>query len=474
MKTLLKTLAAVAFFAVAVCAAPVSAKEASDEAVDELVPEAEPAADENPEPSYVEVEPAADEPVDTVSATADVKPKKKVHPYKAFFDKELEALGKDDRFGVTAQLPKRYLSVKWDHSMMTVDSRYNDKHELGPAIAPIAMPGGYLDLGLNGAGAGHVFQASYGILGNFDWYFELPFQSMHVRIDPKFLDSSKQPVKNPNDPNDKTYASRMGIAKLYQFIPQLGRPVPALRYDADWVLADINTGFSWNPWRTKHLSTSLTVRAFLPTGRVASANANLTMATGPEIDVGTGSWGLGFTNGWDLRVFKYKHWVDIVLSSEFSMAYFFEQKRDYPTNFTTEPNRSILQAFNDPNVFAQFPDLRHLKGQYSYTPGFGVSWMGQLSVQLAILGLNFGYGVQHSQEPEIQGDWYFYQMVRSLQLLGQNTIQAIQVGASLSLIPLYLPVQVDFSWRKIVDGYNALAMEDYYNVIVKVFIPMKW
>ncbi|HPV05340.1 MAG TPA: hypothetical protein PLC24_12330, partial [Myxococcota bacterium] len=166
--------------------------------------------------------------------------------------------------------------------------------------------------------------------------------------------------------------------------------------------------------------------------------------------------------------------VDIVLSSEFSMAYFFEQKRDYPTNFTTEPNRSILQAFNDPNVFAQFPDLRHLKGQYSYTPGFGVSWMGQLSVQLAILGLNFGYGVQHSQEPEIQGDWYFYQMVRSLQLLGQNTIQAIQVGASLSLIPLYLPVQVDFSWRKIVDGYNALAMEDYYNVIVKVFIPMKW
>ncbi|HOD08571.1 MAG TPA: hypothetical protein PKG98_10840 [Myxococcota bacterium] len=414
---------------------------------------------------------------DAVAIALADDPEKPLTPgqkYKKFFERELEELGKEDRYGVTAQLPKRYLSIKWDYSQMTVDSRFNDKHKKGPAIAPIAMPGGFLDLGLSGYGSGHVFQASYGILGNFDWYFELPYQSMHVRIDPKFLDSNKLPMVNPKDPLDKAYAGRMGIAKLYEFIPQLGRPVPALRYDADWVLADINTGFSWNPWRTDRISTSLTCRVFMPTGRVAAANANLTMATGPEIDVGTGSWGLGFTNGWDFRIFKYKHWVDIIFSSEFSMAYYFPQKRDYPTNFTTEPNNSLLQMFNDPNVFAQFPDLRHLEGQYTYTPGFGISWMGQLQIQAAIFEFNVGYGVIHGQEPEIQGDWKFQQMVRSLQLLGQNTVQAVQLGASVSLIPLMIPVNVGFSWRKMVDGYNSLAMEDYWNVVVKAFIPLKW
>lgn len=450
------------------------------------------AAQEDPAPASVEqaadTPAAASEPVeldltvdgaepDAVAMALAEEPQKPLTPgqkYKKFFEKELNELGKEDRYGVTAQLPKRYFSVKWDYSQMTVDSRFNDKHVKGPAIAPIAMPGGYLDLGLNGYGSGNVFQASYGILGNFDWYFELPYQSMHVRIDPKFLDSNKMPVTNPRDPTDTAYAGRMGIAKLYEFIPQLGRPVPALKYDADWVLADINTGFSWNPWRTDRISTSLTCRVFIPTGRVANANANLTMATGPEIDVGVGSWGLGFTNGWDFRIFKYKYWVDIILSSEFSMAYYLPQKRDYPTNFTTEPNNSLLQMFNDPNVFAQFPDLRHLEGQYTYTPGFGISWMGQLQMQVAIFEFNFGYGVIHSQEPEIQGDWKFQQMVRSLQLLGQSTVQAVQLGASVSLIPLMIPVNIGFSWRKMVDGYNSLAMDNYWNVVIKVFIPMKW
>ncbi len=394
----------------------------------------------------------------------------------SFIDGELERIGKDDRYGVTAQLPKGYASIKWDYTQLKAGRRYDDKHEIGPVMKPISLPGGALDVGLKGHGGGHVFQASYGILGNFDWYFEVPYQYMHLSFNPKFLDPDGKPVtgNNPDGSPDPDFARKEGLRKLYYYLPKLGRPVPQLKYDADWVLADINTGFSWNPWRTERLSTSLTCRVFLPTGRVANPNSSLFLATGPELDTGIGGWVAGFTHGLDLRVYKYSYWIDIILSSEFTASYGFKQHRRYPTNFTTEPDPKVLKAFNDPAVYNQFPDLRHLKdlGGFDYTPGFGLSWTGQLQVQVALLGFNFGYGVIHSQEPEMQGDYYFIQMAKSLQLMGQNTIQAIQVGASLSLLPIYVPVNIGFSYRKMVDGYQAIVFDDYWNVIVKAFIPI--
>jgi hypothetical protein len=393
-----------------------------------------------------------------------------------FIDRELDAVGKADLYGVTSQMPKGYASIKWDYVQIKAGRRYNDKHEIGPVMAPITVPGGKLDTGLQGHGAGHVFQASYGITGNFDWYFELPYQSMHTSFNPKLLGADGKPVKgnNPDGTPDPDYAMKEGFRALYKFLPALGRPVPQLKYDADWVLGDINTGFSWNPWRTPRMSAALTCRVFFPTGRVANPNSSLTLGTGPELDTGIGGWAVGFTQGYDLRLFKYSYWIDIVASSEFSLSYGFEQRRSYPTNFTTQPDRKVLQAFNDPTVYSSFPDLRHLKDldSFKYTPGFGLSWTAQLAVQVALLGFNFAYGVSHSQEPELKGDYYFIQMAKSLQLLGQNTTHAIQLGASISLMPLYIPVNFAFSWRKVVDGYNALVFDDYWNVVIKTYIPL--
>lgn len=417
----------------------------------------------------------ADEAEDTVT-----KPAKKLSPWKRYTN-WLDSIVADvidmDLYGTSAQLPRGFASVKWDHTRLKANRRYNDKHQITPLLAPIALPGNVkLDLGLGGEGGGHVFQASYGITDKFNWYFELPYQYMHLAIRPKLLDGDTgKPVTNPNDPTDTDFARREGIKALYKFLPLLGRPVPNMKYDAEWVMSDINTGFSWNPWRTKHLSTHLTCRVFFPTGRVADPNSSLTLGTGPELDTGIGGWAAGFTNGWDLRIYKYSYWIDIQASSEFSMAYGFKQKRKYPTNFETVPNQAILRAFNDPAVFLQFPDLRHLKGLkggYDYTPGFSMSWMGQLEVQVAILGLGFGYGVSHSQEPEMDGDYYFIQMAKGLQLTGQQTIQAIQLGASISLLPFYIPVDFSFNWRKVVDGYNAIIFDDYWNLIVKTYIPI--
>lgn len=406
-----------------------------------------------------------------------------------FIDRELDEVGKADLYGVTAQLPKGYASVKWDYTTLKASKRYNDKHQLTPLIAPIGVGGGQkLDLGVRGHGGGHVFQASYGILGNFDWYFELPFQYMHLGFHPRLLDDQGEPVQGtlPNGEPDPDFARKEGIRKAYQLLPQLGRPVPALQYDAEWVLGDINTGFSWNPWRTKRMSAAFTGRIFFPTGRIANPNSSLMLGTGPELDTGLGGWGLGFTQGYDLRLFKYSYWIDIIASSEFTLSYGFKHKRRYPTNFSTEPNRAILQTLangddgkrgtrdDDYSVFNSFPDLRHLKdmGSYSYTPGFGLQWTAQLQIQLALLGVTVGYGVVHSQEPEIDGDYYFIQMAKGLQLLGQQTVHAIQVGGALSLLPVYIPLDISFSWRKVVDGYNAIVMDNYWNVIVKTYIPI--
>lgn len=423
---------------------------------------------------------------ESVEATAKVagdaeevvsKETKKLSPWKRYtnwLDSIVGDVIEMDLYGTSAQLPRGFASVKYDHTRLKAHRRYNDKHEITPLLAPISLPGGVkLDLGLGGEGGGHLFQASYGITDRFNWYFELPYQYMHLAIRPRLLDGeTDKPVVNPNDASDTDFARREGIRAMYKYLPLLGRPVPNMKYDADWVMSDINTGFSWNPWRTKYLSTHLTCRVFFPTGRIANPNSSLTLGTGPELDTGMGGWAAGFTNGWDLRVYKYSYWIDIGLSSEFSMAYGFKQKRKYPTNFSTEPNKAVLAAFQDPSMYLSFPDLRHLKGTYDYTPGFSMSWMGQLKVQIAILGLGFGYGVNHSQEPEMDGDYYFIQMAKGLQLTGQQTLQAIQVGASISLLPFYIPVDFSFNWRKVVDGYNAIIFDDYWNIIVKTYIPI--
>ncbi|MGI6681998.1 MAG: hypothetical protein ACOX51_02560 [Myxococcota bacterium] len=444
--------------------------------------------------SVIEVNKAllgSDTPADIVAEDGEVAqderppPKNAWQKYTRFLDGQLEKLGHLDLYGVTAQLPKGYFSVKWDYTQLKAGRRYNSNHVLGPAVAPIPLSllnpadeGWFLDTGLTGSGGGHVFQASYGITNTFNWYFELPYQFMHTRFDPKVID------KDGNLWGGSEEAARVqGRNKLRTLLPMVGRPVVGLKYDADWILADINTGFSWNPWRTERLSTALTARVFFPTGRVADPDNSLMYATGPELDTGVGGWILGFTNGWDLRIFKYKFWIDIIASSEFTASYGFKQKRRYPTVIEPDdPNADSKRGFTKPKIpgSLEFPDLTKdnkefgttVKGTFDYTPGWSLSWTGQLNVQIALLGLGFGYGILHSQEPEIQGDYRFIMMARSLELLGQNTIQAIQLGATLSLLPLYVPVNFAFQWRKMVDGYNAIVFDDYWNIIVKVFIPI--
>ena len=398
---------------------------------------------------------------------------------------EIERIDRMDLYGVTAQLPKGYLKLKWDITMLKASKRYNDRHVLTPAVPPIEFTENgtkllSLDLGLEGKGGGHTIQVSYGILGNLDWYIELPFQYMDVSFNPRFL-----PIDDQGDKMDKSLLGMFGLADpktfndkeaLCRLLTAVGRPVPGMRYKGKWLLGDVNTGFSWNWFRNRYISAALTPRVFFPTGRIADADNSLLYGTGPELDVGRGGWAIGFTQGYDVRIFKYSYWVDIIASTEFTTAYGFEQKRSYPTSFI-EP--AAFVAALDPSGM-NFPDLScgpkgsciKKKKTFSYTPGFSLDWTTQLQVQIAILGLGFGYGVSHSQEPEIDGDQGFINMVKSLQLMGQSTTQAIQLSAALTLLPLYIPAQVGFQWRKVVDGYNALVYDDYYQVTINTYFPL--
>ncbi len=395
--------------------------------------------------------------------------------YRGWLVSELERLGDYDLYGVSAQLPAGYLKFKWDYGWLSADSRFNGQGERGPVLNPLQFDLNgetQIDvlLDVTGGGNGHTFQSSYGITDPFDWYVEVPFTAMNLNLNP-----TVRPVDDAGNYIGEAAAGLLGVTDraaynaetfLYETLPALGRPAPAVGYDGSWLLGDINTGFSWNFFRNSRFSSALTNRVFLPTGHIPSAETSLTYATGPQPDIGIGSWGVSSTSGYDLRLFKHSYWVDIILSQEIGFGYFFKQQRDYPTNFV-EPNPLAAQL--DP---ATFPDLSHLDGSFEYTPGFNTSWSSQLNIQLAIFGIGVGYGWRYSQEPVVDGDPDFISMVNAMELFGDQAVNEFQVGLSANLLPLYIPANIGITRRVIVGGRNTLAWSNFWQFSVEAFVPM--
>jgi hypothetical protein len=408
----------------------------------------------------------------------------KKHPFGwwgRFMDKELELIGKMDLYGVTSQLPQGYAYIKWDWGTIEAGNRYDSRRRKGPVMKPIQFTQDTdgdgieeklisIDMGLKGKGGGHTFQFSYGIIDALDWYIEVPFTYMNLGFSPK-----TQIIDDEGNRVAPSLASVLGIKNpktfnAYQFnnelLPLLGRPSLDTSYEGKWLLGDINTGVSWNIYRNHRFSVALTPRVFLPTGHQPSSNSNLLWGTGPEMETGMGGWGAGFTQGYDVRLFQYSYWVSVVLSAEVAMAYGFPQQRAYPTNFPV-PNPMAVAL--DPSAF---PDLSHLEGKFRYTPGFSMSALLQLNVQVTLLGLSAGIGVMHSQEPELDADRSFIQMAKSLELLGTMQQELFQLGASLNLLPLYIPVELGFSYKKNISGYNAIVFDNYFQFTLKTYFPI--
>ena len=379
-----------------------------------------------------------------------------------------------DLYGVTAQLPAGWLKFKWDWGMIEAGSRYNGVGDLGPVMEPIQFEqdGNTLisaDLGLSGQGGGHTIQMSYGIIDPLDWYIEHTWFYQNVSLDPvleqvddngNFIDPSVGSLIGVDDPQN--YNAEQF---LYDTLPRLGRPTPSTTYRGRRVTGDINTGFSWNYFRNMRMSASVTPRVFLPTGNQPPPNQNLTYGTGPALETSVGGWIVSATQGLDFRVYR-RGFLDIITSTETTLGYGFRQSRPYPTNFV-EPDPLAQQL--DP---VAFPDLSDLEGDFEYTPGWSFDWNAQLSVALGPLGLLGGYGIQHSTEPLIRGDEEFVQMVEALELLGSQTLYLVQGGASLSLLPIYIPMNIGFSYRAAVAGRDAIVFDNYWTISAEMFLPI--
>jgi len=400
------------------------------------------------------------------------------HKYERFLNGELQKVADMDLYGVTSQLPQGYVGFKWDWGFLKANRRFDQHRHLTSGMPPIEFTDGdgnkqlSLDLGLSGRGGGHTIQVSYGIIDELDWYIEIPFTYMDIKLDPVANE-----IDDDGNRVDETLGSMLGISDSRSFngedflrhvLPKLGRATPGIRYKGEWVLGDINTGFSWNYYRTHRMSAALTPRVFFPTGRIADSNNSLLYGTGPEIDVSVGGWGVGATQGYDLRIYQFPPWFDMVASTELTVAYWFPHKRKYPTNFV-RPDPAV--ATLDPTG-EMFPDLTHLDGSFTYWPGWSVDWSVLLNFQVSIIGFGVGYGITYSQEPEIQADPAFLRMVEGLELLGAQTAHIVQLGATLNLLAFYIPVEIAFQWRKMVDGYNAIVFDDFFQITFKGYLPL--
>jgi hypothetical protein len=111
--------------------------------------------------------------------------------YLGYMFGELEKIGELDIYGVSGQLPKGYLGFKYQWTTIKAGARFGENGTKGPVATPIEFTNSNgdkvvsIDLGLSGKGHGHNFMVSYGISNPVDFYVELPFTFMDVKLQPK-------------------------------------------------------------------------------------------------------------------------------------------------------------------------------------------------------------------------------------------------------------------------------------------------
>jgi len=450
--------------------------------------------------------------------------------YADFWWSELERIDKMDLWGESAQLPKGFFKVKYEYSYIRAANRWDNTYHKTALLPPIGFSDDQgndlisIDLGGSGHGEGHYFQFSYGITDDLDFYFELPFQSVHVKLAPKAEMSEEIRLvlrglrgtncdalgrcnlllgKNPNElmPGHADY---IGDTELFLRTLEmvLGRPRPGLKFDGTMELADINTGFSWNFYRGEYFSAHITPRVHLPSGKFANPDNSLTFATGPELDRGTGSFGVSMSMGYDIRAPRFWKYLSIILSLDVTGGYMFESEHEYPSVFGgrgTPAYREELddvgtRGFSRPLYKSQewldnnplfrdtvmpgldpelyFPDLSGITGKtYKYVPGSSVSFTAKLGISLFGVGLSIGYGHLYNQEPVLIGDPNFVAMVKNLEILGDMEADEMQVGISIPLYLIYLPIEVAYGYQWNIGGRNLVVFDNHHIFTINGVLP---
>ncbi|MBI5481294.1 MAG: hypothetical protein HY906_20720 [Deltaproteobacteria bacterium] len=438
--------------------------------------------------------------------------------YTAFWDKELERIIDMDLWGQTTQLPKGYLTVKYQfNTRQAVGRRDKDGNKVGryvngkleeTIIPPIAF-GGVLnqgqanevnkpclqrdysdcllafDAGASGQGGSHEIMISYGVTGRLDYYLQIPMQYHKVRFNPRVL---------AIDPFFATAAGinyqpldRQTVNDFFTFVQRLGRPAPKEAANLPIGIGDINTGFSWNFFRTKWISSALTYRLYLPTARLANADNSLAFFTGPDLDTGNHAFAMGAGMGHDFRLPNFIHKnIDIVVSLEWNFAYAFPWERPYPStcaNVYDRMNPDSCRGFRPPEAGASalfdpnhttFPDLSTMKANgstYTYTPGFSQDVSATLNFSFWGVGVGVGVGQSWAQKPEIDGNASFIAMVDALQLVAPTRSTGLKVALHVPLFPLNLPATLTLQYQHDLYGANAIYFKNNFYATLQGYIP---
>lgn len=432
--------------------------------------------------------------------------------YTEFFDGYLDPVLDMDLYGNTAQLPRGVFSFKVEYNRRRAQSRRDDHGGQIDLVRPILLgdkdnPMLEMDFGAEGQGGGVALQFAYGFTDRVNVYVELPFQYMDIQMRPKlrrlnaltaaFINGglpAGYPAFDLNwleTPADPTKAARVkeeylneASAWLMGYMTRLGRPPlgdpgdyredlgPGKAFHSDGLmLADVNLGLSWNFFRNRRWSGGLIGRLIFPTGNVADPNNSVQLATGADIGRGTGSFGVGFTQAYDLRLFKHKHWFDAILAAEFKGAYYFASSRRYPDFPKPTPDAEAILDQVDPER-SFLPDMSDLSGtSYVQTPGFGCDVGLSLMLSSLIFEGAVMLGYAYAQEPELEADPRFKSMVSNFEMQLAGTYNILRVAGGINLVPLYIPLRISYRWEKNIGGRNTLIFDNNHTITIKGYLP---
>ena len=403
--------------------------------------------------------------------------------YTDYFDGWIEKALVMPLWGNTGQLPKGMLKVKYGIVVANADTYLNSEGEPVTLIPPITIndfpdPGDELviDPRVNGGGAEHTLDVSYGITDAFDVFVKIPFTSADTEL-------ALHMRRNGEDLDPLTRGF------FESFLMANGRPLPGEGFNGSMDLGDMRTGVSWNPFRNEYLSVALTPAVTLPTGTPANPNNDLTFLLGPEIDRGMGAWAGNLNSSVDIRPVRW-----LIFSFDVGASYRFGYERKSPkwlaitdcarlsdADERTANRCSAGSAPFDPSYDRDqseiFPNMAALESTYRVKPALSTTVQAGVTFDIFGAGLSGTWQFVRNEAPlfdaaDTDAGRTFEQWAKSLEMFAASEVHVVVVAAQIPLFPLYLPLRITPNARWIVAGRNTVRLDNQYGMTIEGFIPV--
>jgi hypothetical protein len=409
--------------------------------------------------------------------------------YTEFFDKELGHIGDVGFWGaVTSQLPKGYVGINYTVNIVGAGGFYGElgerEHVLIPPIELDLGPGigGFkLDLRPRGGAQYHGFTFSYGITGNFDFFLDMSWIDMVAEFDPILSSQGILPSLMLGCESGKCTKEH-----LFATLERLGHPRPALRFSTNgWEMGDTSFGFSWNPYKSKYFAMSLTLKVMAPTGKIADPDRQLELLLGPEIDRGSGGWGIGMLQGYDVRFPGFMDFLTMSFQTDWMvnlpqkrrLPHFLKQDIAFKEQLISKAAAVDADAAAEVKTYLDsfFPDLFADSGK-TFTVVPGLSWGAEVSanIDLAALGASVGYGYRILMPATIRDlPPAAAAAIGNLRAVVGTTEHHLSFGIGTgALMAAYIPAVIKVGYDWMFAGSNALYLSPNWKVGVSLYLPI--